>query len=754
MTLPLRIFLFLFLLSSGLFTRAYIVEADSASAIEARIQRDFPYTVDQFYQMVLAENPDYTRADLQADIDAKVVEIMVIDGQQKVFRKALRNMKLLRAGHSADWGGRGAGASPKRISYVDSVLAFGRGENPKGAAHKVKYKFTINVPVTEEIAFDTVKVWMPLPLATRRQSDIRILDVSHPDYILSGLRSPHNSIYFKQPTSAPGDTLTFSYTVEFVTRGEYLSPEYILRNIKEYNKQSNLYKAYTAFDSPHIVRLDSLARTIVGQEINPFKMSELVYDYVNAHYPWAGAREYSTIPCIPAYVVEQRHGDCGQVALLYISLMRSLGIPARWESGWMLHPGEKNLHDWAEVYFEGIGWVPVDLSFGRYSVSRRPEVRNFYSHGIDAHRLAANHDIGRQFYPPKRFVRSETVDAQVGEVETTRGNLFYPAWDQHLELISVEPIEATKPSPSQFAPTVGEDMGLVAIPVATIRTEPAHRAEIATQAVMGQPVKIIERKGDWFNVATAEGYTGWVPDSSIQSLSPRQFTTWRTNDNRAIMSDFWQGRVYSSSTATGPRDIVSDIVLGTILEVDPTAYGEYNPFGRVAVRLPDGRRGWTDATLIPISEWAAQTFDADKILDTAYSMEGTPYLWGGTSTKAIDCSGLVKVSYLNNGLILRRDASQQCTTGTALNPAAWPTFQSGDLLFFGNGSTGKVTHVGIYDHDGMFVHSSGRVKRNSLDPNSDAYLYSPIKAVRINGMVGTPGIISAADHPWYFFFNN
>ena len=125
----------------------------------------------------------------------------------------------------------------------------------------------------------------------------------------------------------------------------------------------------------------------------------------------------------------------------YISLMRSLGVPARWESGWMLHPGETNLHDWAEVYFEGIGWVPVDTSFGRYRGADDEEIVNFYSHGIDAHRFASNTGVCGELYPAKKYVRSETVDFQVGEVETGKANLFYPAWDSDLEIISIEPIK-------------------------------------------------------------------------------------------------------------------------------------------------------------------------------------------------------------------------------------------------------------------------------------------------------------------------
>ena len=62
-----------------------------------------------------------------------------------------------------------------------------------------------------------------------------------------------------------------------------------------------------------------------------------------------------------------------------------------------------------------------------------------------------------------------------------------------------------------------------------------------------------------------------------------------------------------------------------------------------------------------------------------------------------------------------------------------------------------MTHVAIYDHDGNYVHSSGRVKRNSVDPESESYLTTPfLHAVRIAGNEETPGITRARNHPWYF----
>lgn len=295
-----------------------------------------------------------------------------------------------------------------------------------------------------------------------------------------------------------------------------------------------------------------------------------------------------------------------------------------------------------------------------------------------------------------------------------------------------------------------DSTALVCIPVVTLRTRGAHAAETATQAVMGTPVRLLEHKGGWWRVQTPDGYIAWSPDSSVQPVSKERAAQWRSSDKRYVVKELWQTRAYTTPAATGPRDIVTDLVLGAIVEADPATQNN----GRVEITLPDGRRGWADiSALQPIAEWADQPFDAQKILDTAYSLEGSPYLWGGTSVKSVDCSGLVKVSYLNNGLILRRDASQQALTGKRMDGMATDSFQAADLLFFGNKDTGRVTHVGLYDSNARYVHSSGRVKRNSLDPKSPDYLYSPMSATRIDGSQGTDGIVRAIEHPWYFNLN-
>lgn len=286
----------------------------------------------------------------------------------------------------------------------------------------------------------------------------------------------------------------------------------------------------------------------------------------------------------------------------------------------------------------------------------------------------------------------------------------------------------------------------VRIAVACFRVKPGHAAEMATQGIMGQPIRLLENVDGWWRAQTPDGYIAYVVDNSLVEKTADEMKAWRSAP-RVVVTAPYQTRVYRTPALSGLREVVSDVVNGNILAGHKAA-GE----NVLKVTLPDGREGYIAAADVEnLDAWAAQPFDAEKILDLAYSMEGTPYLWGGTSIKTLDCSGLAKVTYFSNGIILMRDASQQATTGEILSAENWSACEAGDLLFFGNPRTGRVTHVAIYDHDGNYVHSSGRVKRNSVDPKADSYLSTPFLSVsRIKNSIGKRGITRVAEHPWYF----
>ena len=284
---------------------------------------------------------------------------------------------------------------------------------------------------------------------------------------------------------------------------------------------------------------------------------------------------------------------------------------------------------------------------------------------------------------------------------------------------------------------------LVKLSIATLRTEPKHSAEIATQGIMGTPVKVLEKAGEWYRVQMPDDYIAYVPESSLSFKNDAQVRAWR-KARRYIVT------AYDSRLVTQPHgdETVSDLVMGNILEFK-AEQGKW-----IKVVTPDGRTGWVDAAdVAELAQWSQQAFSTAQIEKTARRMMGSSYLWGGTSTKVTDCSGLTKVAYLSNGIILQRDASQQALTGKIMKKGTdWRQYETGDLLFFGNEKTGRVTHVGIYLRDGKYIHCSGQVKINSLIPTASdyPYLYSPLSASRIRGMVGTRGITALKCHPWYF----
>ena len=85
-------------------------------------------------------------------------------------------------------------------------------------------------------------------------------------------------------------------------------------------------------------------------------------------------------------------------------------------------------------------------------------------------------------------------------------------------------------------------------------------------------------------------------------------------------------------------------------------------------------------------------------LAAAMGVKGTPYVWGGTSTRGFDCSGLVLWSFKKAGINLPRTSSAQSGIG---QPVSRTNLQPGDVVFFYS----PVSHVGIYVGNGMVVHS-------------------------------------------------
>jgi hypothetical protein len=226
---------------------------------------------------------------------------------------------------------------------------------------------------------------------------------------------------------------------------------------------------------------------------------------------------------------------------------------------------------------------------------------------------------------------------------------------------------------------VKKPWGLVTLSVCNMRGAPSHAAEQVTQAIMGTPVRILNKRGGWLYIQTPDSYLGWTNDDAIAELSEPEMVQWRSSD-RVIYTE--NGGVITSEGGK----TVSDIVMGSIVNKTGETGGYFN------VSLPDGRSGLIIKTeAADFGTWASeQQPQADRLIAFASSLLGSPYLWGGTSTKGIDCSGFVKITYFTAGMILARDASAQYRYGKEIPiESTLDSLAPGDLLFFGRLRDGK-----------------------------------------------------------------
>lgn len=435
------VYLFVFFLalsacSTKPVTKPYKWEDD----LHQRLLNDFCLTESQVKDYIRKYIPDVNDEQMQKWEASGALECMTLDGEKRFFRNSgpnlfrvdttCNNIKVAKEGNVP------SGSEKVNVDNLPEIItAVKSSQNPIVAPKRMRITYTLTVDSNAVPAGKIIRCWLPYPRTDiARQKDVKFISASEPQYTFSPKDCMHSTLYMEK-RARYNETTVFSETFEYTSCGEWhpVKPE----NILPYDTTSVLYKEYTSPREKHIVfspRLRQLAARLTAGETNPYFKAQRIFRWVNDHFPWASAREYSTIENIPEYVLDNHHGDCGQVSLLFITLCRISGIPAHFQSGFMMHPRAWNLHDWAEVYFEGVGWIPIDQSFGVPTFARNAEEEYFFFGGIDSWRMVVNNDYGMPLVPAKKYPRSETVDFQRGEVEWDGGNIYFPKWNYHMDI--------------------------------------------------------------------------------------------------------------------------------------------------------------------------------------------------------------------------------------------------------------------------------------------------------------------------------
>lgn len=263
----------------------------------------------------------------------------------------------------------------------------------------------------------------------------------------------------------------------------------------------------------------------------------------------------------------------------------------------------------------------------------------------------------------------------------------------------------------------GKVYGIVNVSVCNLRAEGDFSSEMMTQGLMGMPVKVLQRDG-WYRVQTPDRYIAWVHRVGIHPVTLEELTAWNKAEKVVVTAHY--GFIYSKPDVKSQT--VSDVVAGNRLKFE----GRKGAF--FAVSYPDGRKGYLPRTLGETeSQWRKNLKqDAASIIATAKTLIGVPYLWAGTSSKGVDCSGFMRTTLYLHDIIIPRDASQQAYKGEHIDIAPdCSNLIPGDLIFFGRKATAerreRVVHVGMYIGNGRFIHSQGDVRINSLLPEDELF---------------------------------
>jgi len=392
----------------------------------SRLPLEYPYTKEEALAIVRKKIPEYTMAELEEQMDLRNVRWAYIDGQLRIFGRFDETLfsvvdEVYNRVPPKDPN------APAPINYTDHAMAIMKEKGSMSNRIHVKQTLKLKDELFTPGMF--LRAHLPVAAACNQQSDIRVEKVFPEGAVISGENAEQRTLCWElNPQENPEFTVEYSYTHTEVYKDAYNG-----------TGKPGVYDFDLEEQAPHIV-FTPFIRTLCAELTegieDPLMKARAFYDFITKNMKYTHVPEYYCMETIPESCARNYNGDCGVFALLFITLCRCAGIPARWQSGMSANPKWVLCHDWVEFYVEPYGWMYVDASYGT-TANRlgKEERRQFLFGNLDPYRMVANRKFQTGFEIPKEHWRADPYDNQEGELETTdRGFLGCELIRTHIPL--------------------------------------------------------------------------------------------------------------------------------------------------------------------------------------------------------------------------------------------------------------------------------------------------------------------------------
>jgi transglutaminase-like putative cysteine protease len=287
------------------------------------------------------------------------------------------------------------------LTVLAAPLIHSRAADSPGTMPTRSFEFTyqVHVPPLPEPA-GTMRLWIPLPQVDGYQ-DVERLGIDSSVPYKEGRDPEYSNAFAVFLPSAQQTASGFDVTERFTAiRREHkvsLDPAALTNHPASVSHDARIQRY---LEPDKLVPLNGviaeLAKQQTAGDATAIQKARHIYDYVLATMKYDKSGEgWGRGDAI--WACTAKRGNCTDFHSLFIGLMRSSGVPARFEIGFPLPENKtegeiSGYHCWAEFYLDGIGWVPVDAS----EAWKNPAKRDYFF---------GAHDINRVFFTYGRDIR-------------------------------------------------------------------------------------------------------------------------------------------------------------------------------------------------------------------------------------------------------------------------------------------------------------------------------------------------------------